>query len=451
MKLKHVNFDEQYDENKVVTNHLYLDKKEKFSEDGLLSEAIFGSLVTGNEYMCKCGKYNGKYHEGVECPECETEVIKTESNVEKIGWIDLNTKIINYIFFKQIRKIIGTKHLNECLSFEYRISKEGAVEMLEPPKNNPYAYKGMDYFYENFEEILTYFNENNNKDTTENYNYVMKNKEFVFIDKIPVISVSLRPAIMIKDTLRIDDVTIKYAELLKESKVFISKVEGQKLDIIVQAAKTKIQKIYNSLCDLIVEQIRGKDGFIRNNIMGSRINFSARCVITPNTNEYKMDEIVLPYIVFLELYKYEIINIIKTIKNISLVEAHNIWFDATLKIDPEIYDITLKMITDYDLRVILNRNPTINYGSIMVLKVKNIKKDYSDVTASISNLILSPLGADYDGDVLNIISIKDHETILLLKNIFEPTDMIISKNDNNFNFDLSLDKDQVVGIFSLNN
>ena len=451
MKLKHINFNEYYDESKVVTNHLYLDKKEKFSEDGLLSEIIFGSLATGNEYMCKCGKYKGKYHDGVLCSQCNTHVVKTESNVEKIGWVDLNTKIINYIFYKQLKKIIGTKHLNECLSFEYRLSKEGNVEMLEPPKNNPYAYKGMDYFYENFEEILTYFNNNNNKNTNENFNYVMKNKDFVFIDRLPVISASLRPALMIKDSLKIDEVTVKYAELLKESKIFVSKIEGQKLEIILQAAKTKMQKLYNSLCDLIVDQIKGKDGFIRNNIMGSRINFSARCVITPNTNEYKMDEIVLPYIVFLELYKYEIINILKTIKDISFIEAHNIWFDATLKIDEEIFDIALKMIRDYDLSVILNRNPTINYGSIMVLKIKNIKKDYSDVTASISNLILAPLGADYDGDVLNIISIKDYETMNILKNIFEPTNMLISKNDNNFNADLSLDKDQVVGIFSLNN
>ena len=50
-----------------------------------------------------------------------------------------------------------------------------------------------------------------------------------------------------------------------------------------------------------------------------------------------------------------------------------------------------KMITDNEVGVLLNRNPTIAYGSILYLKVADIKKNFDDVTMSIHNSILTCL------------------------------------------------------------
>lgn len=94
-------------------------------------------------------------------------------------------------------------------------------------------------------------------------------------------------------------------------------------------------------------------------------------------------------------------------------------------------------------------NPTISIGSILLLNVKEVKKDITDKTTSISNNILAPLAADYDGDVLNIIAIHDN----YLKECFSilsPRNLIINKSGS-FDKRFSFIKEQNLGIFLMNN
>ena len=65
------------------------------------------------------------------------------------------------------------------------------------------------------------------------------------------------------------------------------------------------------LSEEILDAVKSKSGIIRNQICGTRINFSARNIISPARAGIKIDEIVLPYLTFLELYKFEIISILK--------------------------------------------------------------------------------------------------------------------------------------------
>jgi len=181
----------------------------------------------------------------------------------------------------------------------------------------------------------------------------------------------------------------------------------------------------------------------------TRINFSARNIISPAIRGYKIDEIVLPYITFLTLYKFEIMNILAKIKKIKFIEAERIWNKATLEIDEEIYKIMKKMIIDEEIGIMLNRNPTISFGSILYLKVAGIKHDYDDLTMSIHNSILSLLGGDYDGDVLNVVSLKDTETRILMKEVFSPVNLMIDANNGEFNKSLNLERDQILGLNGL--
>jgi len=93
-------------------------------------------------------------------------------------------------------------------------------------------------------------------------------------------------------------------------------------------------------------------------------------------------------------------------------------------------------------------NPTLNYGSIVCLKVIDIKKDYDDLTMSISNNILGMLAGDYDGDVLNIIALMDKELVDALVPVFNPRLMIIDKNNRKFNREMNLIKDQMIGLYA---
>ena len=68
---------------------------------------------------------------------------------------------------------------------------------------------------------------------------------------------------------------------------------------------------------------------------------------------------------------------------------------------------------------------------------------------SISNTILTPLAGDYDGDVLNLISIKDKTIREDLKRVFSPVHLLIDPNTGRFNNSLNLERDQVLGLNNL--
>lgn len=99
--------------------------------------------------------------------------------------------------------------------------------------------------------------------------------------------------------------------------------------------------------------------------------------------------------------------------------------------------------------MLLNRNPTISYGSILYLRVAGVKPNITDSTMSLHNNILTCLAGDYDGDVLNLISVKDKSTRELFKSVFSPIHLIIDPNNGRFNNALNMERDQVLGMNSL--
>ena len=132
-----------------------------------------------------------------------------------------------------------------------------------------------------------------------------------------------------------------------------------------------------------------------------------------------------------------------------LKEAEIIHFNASLKMDEEVYSLMTKMIKDNEVIVLLNRNPSINYGSILALRIAAIKHDFNDLTMSLHNSILTPLAGDFDGDVLNLYSLKDNETKELYKEIFSPVSLLIDSKNGKFNDELNLERDQILGLNSL--
>lgn len=468
-------------DNLVTTSEIFAKRSESVIEDGVKTERrgfvdngifsprIFGDMDTIEEYACECGKLHGKFYEGRECPHCGKPVTFVGMSIDKCGWIDLSfdeydedgavTKkgngihLIEYIAYAQLEKIIGREHLKSIMQVRNVITVSGDLDdsevcaIRESDPKCKYYFIGVSKLYEDYDEILEYYyNLIDDKEPVQRLYEYLKDKDMVFTDKIPVISLLLRPAMRIADGLRLDEINIKYQGILKNIELL---KDPEMLDIIRDLTIEQIQSQYMQLSEDILDSIKSKAGLIRNQICGARINFSARNIISPAKVGYKIDEIVLPYLTFLELYRFEIIEIVKKIKLCTLAEAEDIWFNATLKMNDEIYKICMKMIKDHEVGVLLNRNPTIAYGSILYLRVAAVKHDYNDNTMSIHNCILTGLAADYDGDVLNLISIKDKATREVFKTAFSPKHLLIDPNTGRFNDALNLERDQVLGLNNL--
>ena len=108
----------------------------------------------------------------------------------------------------------------------------------------------------------------------------------------------------------------------------------------------------------IFKTINQKEGHIRENILGGRINFSARNVIIPNCR-LRAHEVRLPYLTFLELYRPEIVNLIAKMDNTTVTKAVNKWSKAKMEFSPQVYQVMKYILkhTKHGVWCIINRNP----------------------------------------------------------------------------------------------
>ena len=89
---------------------------------------------------------------------------------------------------------------------------------------------------------------------------------------------------------------------------------------------------------------------------------------------------------------------------------------------------------------------TINFGSIMRMKIRKVKKRYDDLVINIPINTLAKYAGDFDGDAGNTISLKDTELVDAYE-LYDPrTHMMISKTDGLFDEDFNLIKDQLIGL-----
>jgi DNA-directed RNA polymerase beta' subunit len=371
----------------MVTSHEIFSKKsvlletegviteqKKFADNSLFSKRIFGDMDSEEDYSCDCGALQGKFYEHCTCQKCDTEVQFIGMNINKFGWIDLSLDkynedgiviekgngchVIEYIAYSQLEKIIGRDNLRMIIQVKNTISISGEFEedsLIELRNSNP-AYKyyhiGIEEFYEKYNEVLDYYyNLKGNKSVEKLYQF-LKQRDEVFTDKIPVISILLRPALRTADGLKLDTINIKYQNILKNLEIL---QDVNLIKIIKDCAVEQIQAEFMLLSEEILNAVKSKSGIIRNQICGTRINFSARNIISPAIPGVNIDELVMPYLTFLELYKFEIINILAKTENISLKEAEKKFHKAAIEYNEKIYLICQKMVQDNEVGVLLNR------------------------------------------------------------------------------------------------
>ena len=107
----------------------------------------------------------------------------------------------------------------------------------------------------------------------------------------------------------------------------------------------------------------------------------------------KIDEVDVPYKSFIVQYRGFIIRRIVKDKGWTVTKASN-YVSSKFEFDPYIYKIMCDIIEEETPKIILNRNPTITFGSILMMRIRKIKSDSNDSTLSIPSAILPGLNAD---------------------------------------------------------
>ena len=441
----------------IITDKLGLIKGKAIRTENGIYSPKFGSVWSDEDafseiYRCKCGAIKGAMFDGKECPSCGDIVTFKDKNIKMTGWFELDHEfyIIHPNMYKMISSIIGPSRLNAILdTTDWTMNDDDTayvVPEIDYKHKNVKRYDGigMVLFQEKFDEILEFFL-SKAKHKQDQYDTILKNYDKIFCQSLPVIPLFLRPINITDEDYSFDKLNTKLATLSTTVHKFNAMKDpySAKSIKIVNTTLYKIQQHYSKVVKLISETINRKNGIVRNNVLGARYNFCMRAIIVPMTSG-KINEIHVPYLAFLEAYKPEIIHILCDVKKYNLASAELEWKKAQLKFSKRIYKIMNYIIDKYEPKILLNRNPTLNFGSVQRVKIVHVKESIRDMTISIPVQTLTLLAGDFDGDCTNGIALKE----LYLMDAYSLYDirenLAISKDDGLFNSALNLIKEQVI-------
>lgn len=415
-------------------------------EGGLYSSKI-GKLIDDNvnlsEYSCSpnCNYLTGRVWEGQICPICH-QVVKNNYDItfDHNGFIDIGEyHCIQPAAFAKINELIGSATLDTIINFENVLDIDGNIGIgVGATKKNPFVHIGMIEFYKRYEEIISYFGRIKKKQRDADFLIRMKNR--IWTSKLNVLSQELRPAFInsSEKTMRYDKLNQTYAIIISNAALIAkAKITAQYMNI--NKYLYTIQKQMYELYFHVVSKLDGKMKLPRRNIQGTKMSWSSRLVITANIGEnYGIDQIVVSYKCFLELYKYEIMNCMKrgiacsqSFINWTLYEIAE-WIDVQRYanvVEPNLYSIMKWLIdnTKEGLWCIVNRPPTMDLGSIQVLRITDVIPNAIENNMKVPLTSLVAWNGDFDGDTLSIYSLKEANVAKAFRDAFNPKHLINNK------------------------
>lgn len=449
------------------------DKKNEKIENGLQSE-FFGTDFADDEafkerFRCKCGKYIGSTYRGMICEKCQTEVEYVDIDLEKFGWIVLDHFVlIAPVYYAKLidalGKVDGEPVIKHILTVKYDDTDniEYTDKELKMLKNHPYIKKGMIWFHDHYKEVLEYYMHQKSDKKTALFEELINEVDCVFTHCIPVFSSVLRTEMPNGEKgsksykLKINTI---YKSIIKLSNSINKTSVTDMDDHVINSVNIKLaaaQKEIGVLFEEIVKTMTSKTGIINGKVLGGRYNFSSRQIIVPASGRIRSDEIEMGYLPFLELYRYEIINYYAKMNNCTIQEASYVWKKATNHFDPIIFKIMEYMVSSpkYNkfMWVILNRNPSINYGSFISVRVGRVKPGLNDKTLGVSPQVIIPMNADFDGDVLNVYRIVGADMAKdISKNLRPSTNLFVSRMTGKANTETLPNKEEITSFWAFNN
>ncbi|MBO5989346.1 MAG: DNA-directed RNA polymerase subunit beta' [Paludibacteraceae bacterium] len=248
-----------------------------------------------------------------------------------------------------------------------------------------------------------------------------KNKaEWMIVQVVPVIPPDLRPLVPLDGgRFATSDLNDLYRRVIIRNNRLKRLIEIKAPEVILRNEKRMLQEAVDSLFDnsrkssavktdanrplkSLSDSLKGKQGRFRQNLLGKRVDYSARSVIVVGP-ELKMHECGLPKDMAAELYKPFVIRkliergIVKTVKSAKKIVDRK---------DPVVWDILEYVMKGHP--VLLNRAPTLHRLGIQAFQPKMIEGK----AIQLHPLSCTAFNADFDGDQMAVHLPLGNEAIL---------------------------------------
>lgn len=442
--------------------------------DGLFCEKIFGPT---KDWECACGKYKRMRYKGLVCEKCEVEVTRSKVRRERMGHISLAAPVSHIWYSKgtpnKMSLIIGLspKELESVLYFaRYIVTEAGESNLKEGKILTEKEYKLYKQLYGNkFEALMgaeavlkllekTHLEslrdelEKELEDVTSSQkrkkvvkrlkivrDFISSNNkpEWMILKNVPVIPADLRPMVQLDGgRFATSDLNDLYRRVINRNNRLKKLLEIKAPEIVVKNEKRMLQEAVDALIDngrrgkpvvaqnnrelkSLSDMLKGKQGRFRQNLLGKRVDYSARSVIVVGPS-LKMNQCGIPKKMALELYKPFIMReLVKRELASNIKTAKKLVEDA----DDKVWDVIEDVIQDHP--VLLNRAPTLHRLSIQAFEPVLIEGK----AIRLHPLVCSAFNADFDGDQMAVHLMLSPEAIMEAKLLMLAPNNIISPSN----------------------
>src|SRR3981189_2572695 len=330
----------------------------KPERDGLFCARIFGPI---KDYECLCGKYKRMKYKGIICEKCSVEVTLSRVRRERMGHIELAAPVAHIWFLKSLPSRIGLlldmtlKDLERILYFEYYVVLEPGLTALKDRQllsEDEYLKAQDEYGQDSFTAMIgaeairellkglelekleaswrvemqeTESDIKHKKlakrlKIVEAFRYSGNKPEWMILTVVPVIPPDLRPLVPLDGgRFATSDLNYLSPRVINRNNRLKRLMELRAPDIIIRNEKRMLQEAVDALFDngrrgrvitgankrplkSLADMLKGKQGRIRQNLLGKRVEYSGRSVIVVGP-ELKLHQCGLPKKMALELFK----------------------------------------------------------------------------------------------------------------------------------------------------
>ncbi|MCB9825824.1 MAG: DNA-directed RNA polymerase subunit beta' [Planctomycetes bacterium] len=441
-------------------------------KDGLFCERIFGPE---RDWECACGKYKGIKHKGIICDRCGVKVTHSRVRRKRMGHISLAAPVVHIWFFKAMPSRLGTildmktSSLERVVYFQdYVVVDKGDTPLKDRQLLTEEQYReARDKYGDSFRagmgaeaikdmlrdidleklseelraELETTRSKQRTKDllkrlrTIEALRDSGNRPEHMVLDVIPVIPPDLRPLVLLDSgNFATSDLNDLYRRLINRNNRLKKLLDLNAPEVIIRNEKRMLQQSVDALFDnarcrrsvlgssnrplkSLTDMIKGKQGRFRENLLGKRVDYSARSVIVVGP-DLKLHQCGMPKKIALELYQPFIIRRLKELGYADTIKSAKKMLERK---DEEVWDILEEVTREHP--VLLNRAPTLHRMGIQAFEPVLIDGH----ALRLHPLVCGGFNADFDGDQMAVHLPLSYEAqleaitlVLSTNNIFSP-------------------------------
>ncbi|MCW8834329.1 MAG: DNA-directed RNA polymerase subunit beta', partial [Colwellia sp.] len=419
----------------------------KPERDGLFCARIFGPV---KDYECLCGKYKRLKHRGVICEKCGVEVTLTKVRRDRMGHIELASPVAHIWFLKSLPSRIGLlldmtlRDIERVLYFESYVVTEPGMTTLEKSQilTEEEYLDALEEHGDEFdalmgaeavlallqqidldgevaqmrEELPEIGSETKRKKITKRLKLMEAfaasgNKpEWMIMNVLPILPPDLRPLVPLDGgRFATSDLNDLYRRVINRNNRLKRLLDLVAPDIIVRNEKRMLQESVDALLDngrrgraitgsnkrplkSLADMIKGKQGRFRQNLLGKRVDYSGRSVITVGPT-LKLHQCGLPKKMALELFKPFIYGVLERRGLATTIKAAKKLVERE---GSEVWDVLDEVIREHP--VMLNRAPTLHRLGIQAFEPVLIEGK----AIHLHPLVCAAYNADFDGDQMAV-------------------------------------------------